>query len=345
VIRNIESRVYGLTLVGSGISELAANQLSENSSMLLAYAGVGFLLSGLLIFVLGLSWKRDPPKKPLGVLLLSAGLAVVGVLATLLGGWFYTPLFLLALACFVLAYGLMTSRNWALYGMFTFVATGFGVSMIGIGNNGVVNVAGVLSSCYFFWYLGRKHVAQYFGVEPTLPTLSRKGLTGLLILILLFLALIGYFHVYPYSGVTEAGETTGSGVQASAFNFQKDDWVNYSFQSHPGYSPLKVSIRSGVEWMSGVLIASTNGSSGSLTGTIPFTGKYTVYYDAGNGYYGFDYKVTIVYYSWRAITPQWALLDAYGALAVLTAILKTKPTELVAQKPNRSKETENSTDQ
>jgi hypothetical protein len=346
VFRNLEVSVYGLTLAGSGISEFIANQLSEDPSVLVEYAGLGFLLLGFLVFLLGLFWKRDPLGKPLGVLLLSAGLSVVGVLTIFLGGWFFTPLFLLAFVCFGIVYGLISGRSWALYGLLVFVMVVFIVSLAGIGNGGVVNVAGVLSSCYLFWYLGRKHVAEYFKIESIVPTLSRRSLAALLVVIILILVLIGFLHLYPSSSMVESAGAAGSGTGSRSFTFHKNDWINYSFQSQSGYSPVQVSIRSGAEWGSGDLIALESASSGSLTATIPFSGTYTVYYESiGGGYYNLDYDLTVTFYSWRSVTPLWALLGFYGVTAVSAAILKRARAKIVCQEPNLRKETENAVDQ
>jgi hypothetical protein len=334
VVLNKEVSVYGLTLAGSGISQIVASQFTETLPAILPeYVGTVFLLIGALIFLVGFLWKPEPSGRPLGITLLAVSYAVVGFLVVLLGGWFFTPLFLLGFVCFVLSYGLLAKKTWALFGVLLFLVIGFLASLVGIGNEGIVNVAGVLNSCYLIWYINREHVTEYFNTGLMMPRLSRRSLTTALVVVLLFLLPIWYFYYNPPSIVLASSVSGSPGPGGSQYTFSKGDSVNCTFQVVPGYSPVTVTIQSGEEYDSGNTIASATGTSGSAVGTAPSTGKYTVWVGTSSGYYSVDYKIIVTEYSLRRMTPQWVLLDVYAAIAVLYAILAAKATTPIERKP------------
>jgi hypothetical protein len=343
VVQNKEVSVYGLTLAASGVSQIVGSQLSDTLPVVLVeYIGISVLLIGALIFLVGFFWKRDPSRKPLGITLLAVSYALAGLLFVFLGGWLYTPLFLLGFACFVLSYGLFAAKSWALIGVFIFLIVGLLVLLFGVSNGGVVNVAGVLGSCYLFWYIDREHVTKYFKTQSMLPRPSRGSLKVALVVVLLFLPLIGYLHFNPPSYVASSGWSSGSGGPGGEeHTFTKGDLVTCTFHVVSGYPPATIVISSGEGYGEGEIIASDTGMSGSFKGTVPSTGTYTLWIGAGTGSYDVDYEIVVTLYSMRRATPQWALLDVYAVMALLSAILATSVTAPVEKKPETEQHPQN----
>jgi hypothetical protein len=333
VVRNKEISIYGLTLAGSGFSQIVASQLSGTLPVFLGeYVGIGFLLIGALIFAIAFFWKREPSEKPLGITLLALSYAFLGLLFILLGGWFFTPLFLVGLVCFLLSYGLLARKSWALFIVQVSLMIGFLVSLVGIGNEGVANVAGILTSCYVTWYINREHVTGYFKSQSMMPKLSRRSLNATLVVFLLFFLPIGYFQYNPPSSVVASGQTSGSGGPGGVlYTFVKGDLVQCTFQVVQGYSPVKVTIQSLEGYGTVGIVASDAGMSGSAVGTVPSTGKYIVWVGTSNEmYYKIDYEIIVAQNSLRRMTPQWALLDIYAVIAILSAIQARKSVPLEA---------------
>jgi len=331
VVRNKEILLYGLTLAGSGFSQVIASQFGNTLPVFLGeYIGISFLLIGALILAVAFFWKRKPSEKPLGITLLALSYAFLGLLFIFLGGWFFTPLFLVGLVCFLLSYGLLTRKSWALFGVQVLMVIGFLVSLIGIGNEGVANVAGILTSCYITWYINREHVTGYFKSQSMMPRLSRKSLSAILVVFLLFFLPIGYFQYSPPSSVVASGQTSGSGGSGGVlYTFVKGDLVKCTFQVVQGYSPVKVTIQTLEGYGTVGIVASDTGMSGSVIGTVPSTGKYVVWVGTSNEmYYKIHYEITVTQNSLRRMTPQWALLDIYAVIAILSTIQARKSVPL-----------------
>lgn len=309
--------VYGLVLVGSGISEILAEQLinAPTSITLVQYVGAGIIVVGALIFLAGLVRKQMPSVKLLGITLLAISYAALGFLSILLGGYVFTPLFLLALLCFLLSYGLLATKSWALTGVQLLMVIGIFVSFFLIGMGYVSGVAGILNASYMIWYTSREHVTEYFKKESVMPKLNRTVLVIVLVFSLLFFLPIGYLHYYP--PMSRASSNGGTD-----YTFTQGDVVNCTFQVPAGWPPVTVTMYNDV---SGVGVASATGMSGSLVATVPSSGTYVFEGQSSWSYCTFDYDVVVTEYSIRRFTLQFALLDSYLVIAVLSAILLFRP--------------------
>lgn len=313
-----EVLIYGLTLVGSGASQLVtAPTFYGPLSLYLEYFGFGMVLIGALLSILGFFWKLSPRERPLGVTLLVFSFVFSGFANIVLGGWLFTPLFLLALFCFVSAWALLTRRKWVKSLLEIVAIISMLVSVLGLGalNDYVVYIPGVLGALYIFWYLNRPHVAKYLNAEPRNIILSERTVHIVLLFALLLPLFMAYFYYNPPSrsitshinGFSDGGGA-GSGTSGPEYVFYRGDILNYSFQVDSGFAPVNFSIQ---RFEFPLTIASSLGSSGSGVVTVPISDQYTVWAITQANSMSVRFEILVSMSSVRLHIAQWALLDLY----------------------------------
>ena len=100
--------------------------------------------------------------------------------------------------------------------------------------------------------------------------------------------------------------------------------VNFKFQVASGFPPVTVILEE-YGFYPYVGLASATGMSGSLIVTIPLTGSYLFSCESPEGYYSITYEIVVTQNSIRRFTPQFALLDVYLIIVVLSALSLSKP--------------------
>jgi len=327
--------LYGLTLVGGGISQLVAfPAIYGPLSLYVAYAAAVMVGLGVIIAVLGLYWRWGPRKRPVGITLMAVSFVFVGVASIVLGGWLYTPLFLLAIVSFAAAWLWWTGRGFGSFVIAALAFIGLLASIIGVANDSVVYVPGVLGALYAFWYINRPHVAKYFRVEPFMIAITRKRLAVILLAALLLPLALAYFYMNPPSRtVTSRTGGNGGGSSSSDTYFMNGDTVSFSFQVDAGMSPVEFSIRHDSA-PPVILLAQKTGRSGSGSFVVPYTAEYAVWFEPVDTYSELDVEMVVVLTSLRRSIIQWGLLDAYLILLLLSLFwLERKKPTLGEQKP------------
>lgn len=313
---------FGLTLVGAGISQLFGSFMTYwPLSLVIAYVGVGVVLTGLLITVLGLLWKWGPWKHPLGVSLLAVGYVLVGLFIMVLGGWIFTPLFLLGFVFFIIAWAILTPKKWGKFIVEILAIIGFALSFLGVGNDGVVNVSGVLGAFYMLWYVNRPHVARYFGVSEWNISLSRRDVLMISFFALILLLPITLFYLAPPSrSTTDWMGGNGGGTSNANYVFHYGDIVIYSFHVDNG-SAVEFSIQLDSPRFT---IVTAQGYSGSGEASVPYPGQYTVWVEPLDTVSTVHFEIAVKMLSVRAHLSQWALLDIYAVSGLLLTTLQKK---------------------
>ncbi len=317
--------VYGLTIVGSSISQLVATHtrpsvIYEPLRGYMGYLIACSMLIGFSIIVLGSFWRWGPWLRPLGTSLLAVSFALVGLLSIFLGGWFLTPLFVLAFVFFVVAWGISAGKGWGKTATEIIAVIGLLVSALGTGNDGVVFVPGVLGAVYIFWYMGRPHVAEFFGAYPREVELGGKVSVLTLLFALLILVPMTSLCINPPTHRIADRKAAGEGISGPDYRFYTGDVLSYSFQIDEGLWEVVFVIRSFTDRLS---IVATQGYNGSGTTTVTFSDKFWVLVERPLGSYGSSvaqYEVIINSFSIQIHTLQWMLLDIY-LIATLSAII------------------------
>lgn len=327
--------LYGLILLSSGVSQLALAQMTYwPISLFITAFGASFIVIGVSIVVLGLRWRWGPWKKPLGIRLWAIGFVVVGFLSIGLGGWIFTPLFILAALSFLVAWALWVGKKWAKPVLELLTVGGFLVSVAGVSNDGVIYVPGVLGASYMFWYLNRPQVANYFSTEPRRLMLSQRNITLILAFSLLLFVPLVYLYLYPPSRViadhwnwTGGGGGVGGGPE---FTFYAGDRLDYEFQADVG-SPVEFSI--GLQ-ESPLRIASSSGRSGSGVVVVPISGPHMVYVETESNYLSISFEIIVTTSSLQKHVAQWGLLNFY--LIVLLLWIGKNPAQFTPSAPSET---------
>ncbi len=322
--------VYGLAIVGSSISQLVAaygrpSMIYEPLRAYMGYLGIGSMLIGFSIIVLGVLWKWGPWQRPLGISLLAVGFVLLGLVSIVLGGWLLTPLFILSFVFFVVAWGISIGKGWGKTAIEIIMIIGILLSALGIGNNGVVYVPGVLGALYIFWYMGRTHVAKFFGAYPREIELGGKVTILTLLLALLILVPITFLCVYPPAHRIADRKVTGTGISGPGYRFSAGDMLSYSFQIDEGlWQPVVFVIESFTDRLSIVTIQGYNGSD---TTTVTFSDRFWVSIANPRGYYGdsvVEYEIIINSFSIQMNALEWMLLDVYFVVTFSAIMLNRR---------------------
>ncbi len=306
--------------MGGGISQLVAfPTIYGPLSLYVAYAAVILVIIGLIIAFLGLYWRWGPWKRPLGITLMVISFVFVGFVSILLGGWLYTPLFLLAIASFAVTWLLLTGRSYGLLAVAALAILGLLASIIGVTNDGVVYVPGMLGAFYTFWYINRPHVTKYFKEEPFTIKVTRRRLVQTLVLAVLAPLPLAYLYVNPPSRtIASIISGNGGGVSSPEYYFRNGDTLIYKFQVDPSSAPIEFSIRQDVP--SSIMLAQETGRSGSGTVNVFFSAQYYVWFEPRDSWAELSFEIIVILTSWRRSIIQWGLLDIYLMILLLSMI-------------------------
>jgi hypothetical protein len=314
---------YGLVMVGSGLSQLIDYWMVPDFYKL--YAAWSFLVIGILAVIIGLLWRWGSWERPLGVTLLAISYGLIGLIFIILGGWLFVPLFLLALVFFVVAWALFKGKTWGRLAVYVITGISLLLSLIGIRTNGVIDIPGLLQSMYIFWYLNRSHVVEYFGAESLGEIkIPRKILIFPLVLTFVLVPLLVNVYINPptYTMISDRleGWGTGPGGGSGQYFFAKrGDLLAYSFEVDVDSAPVRFYIESS-EYPP-VLLASSEGRSGSGLVEVPFTSQWIMWAISQGTYMSVQVEVRATQFSLRENIVQWLLLDLYIAAFVFSLII------------------------
>lgn len=319
---------YGFILLGSAISQLMSIPwIYGPFSLYMQYAAIGLMLIGVIVIMSGVFWRWGPWKRPLGISLLAVSYVFVGSISIALGGWIFTPLFILALVFFIVAWAIFAGKKWAKTVIEIITIISLLGLVLGIGNDGVVNVPGALSAVYILWYVNRPYVAGYFGSEVRRMELKERDILLVSFLALLLLVPLTFFYIAPPSRrivdwMAGWGSPASGGISGPEYVFGIGDMLEYSFQVDENSSSIVFSIQR--EENPKMTIATVQGEYGSGVANVPITGPYWVYAVSVDTYYKVHFEIIVKMFSLRRHILQWAFLDIFLIATLVSIKLRTK---------------------
>lgn len=303
---------YGFVLLGSAISQLLSIPWIHGPfSLYVQYAAFSLIIIGIVLIFLGIFWRWGPWKRPLGISLLAVGYFFVGLLAMIMGGWIFTPLFALSLVFFIVVWGIFTAKKLAKLAVEILSVIGLPLSLLGIGNDSVVNVPGILGAMYILWYVNRPHVTAYFGTQARRIIPNEKYILWISFFALLLLIPMAFFYVVPptrkiVDWTAGRGSPASGGSSGPEYVFGVGDILEYNFHVDENSSSIIFSIKHGE-----MKIAETQGRNGSGEAYVPVTGQYWVNVVSVETYFKVHYEIVVQMFSLQRHILQWAFLDLF----------------------------------
>ncbi len=323
-----EILVCGLVFVASGLSQIVAS-LTFVSSWSSSREIVGFatVVLGVVICVVGSIWQPKSDGRPLGLTIVAIDFVIGGILSLALavslsdlaGLLFFTLLGGLSLVLFTSSFLLLKGNFYGWLGAIVITFAGLVISVLGLNQNYVIDIPGVLGAIFFLWYLDRPQVTKYFGQNRLWIDAKKKHFVLMLVIALIALVPLSYYYVDPPSRTISF--TTGGGgggwVGSTDMIFQQGDVLNFNYVVTSG-EPVTFEIGLGYQ---SPPIATVSGMSGSGEARIPVAGQYsTCSTPIGGSVSMLKVDITVKMFPVRAPLTQWALLDMYLIIASLFAV-------------------------
>ena len=329
MVASREVAFYGATNFASGLGLLTYSWLFLETTW--AYIGLGSMFFGIAVFSLSLLREWGPWERPLGITLLGLGYCFGGLVTIVVGGWLFSPLLLLAIVFFAIAWGLLKRKSWARIS--ALLISGVSVLVYSVIGTGPF-IPYILGYAYLSWYLHRPHVTSFFSESAidfgTLVHRHRRYIILISIMALLLALGLSYSYINPptslilsrsFSLTGSPGGAKGTPPSGALFPFfaRGGDLLMISFVND-GEEKIRLCIES--EKQSEIIVDEV-GINASALAKAPFTSEYRAYVNnIETTHISGTIKISVQFFSLRRSLVQCLFLD-FCAVALLFYAIST----------------------